>query len=216
MAAGQDTAEQRWIARDAWRQRLTCAWPGLTRVWRQGDWASLRTAVIFTLLLNLAIAGTFIWPWRFPTVLVNMLWVAVALMWTVCFAHTWRHFPEFVKEKVTIEQDLFLCAQTEYLRGDWYAAEAALERLLRVTPQDVDARLLLATVYRRTGRFELARKQLRRLARTGAAKWGLEIRRELELLDRQTPSTDTAASEEDPIDRQPLQPTHATNSTIAS
>jgi hypothetical protein len=38
-------------------------------------------------------------------------------------------------------------------------------------------------VYRRTGRFDQARKQLRRLSRTGGPKWSLEVSRELALMD---------------------------------
>ena len=164
-------------------RRITCLWPGLPRLWVCGEVGALRLALTFTVLLNLAVVTTFLWPWRFPLILSVVLWLLVATIWATCFWSTWRRFPERTEEKATIYEDLFLRAQAEYLRGDYFAAEAGLDRLIKRRPQDVEARLLLASVYRRTGRFDQARRQLRRLSRT-APKWALEISRELALMDR--------------------------------
>ncbi|MCA9174587.1 MAG: tetratricopeptide repeat protein [Planctomycetales bacterium] len=162
---------------------MTCLWPGLPRLWVCGDLGALPVAMTFTVLLNVTIVATFLWPWQLPLILMILLWAAVITIWTSSFWSTWRRFPEPPKEHATIYEDLFLRAQTEYLRGEHFAAESALGRLLKRRPQDVEARLLLASVYRRTARLDQARKQLRRLARTGGAKWALEVSRELQLLD---------------------------------
>lgn len=166
-------------------QRMICFWPGLPRLWYRGEWRGLRAALIFAVVLNMALATSVIWSWRFAPIVPRVLWGVVGAWMLIAGLRDWRQFPSFLMEKGKIDQDLFLLAQAEYLRGDWCAAESALEQLLRWTPQDVDARLLLAGVLRRTGRFDQARKQLRRLARTGSAKWGEEIGREAALIDRE-------------------------------
>jgi thioredoxin-like negative regulator of GroEL len=77
-----------------------------------------------------------------------------------------------------IDEDLFNAAQNEYLKGNWYEAEVALNRLLDGNILDVEARLMLASLLRRTGRGDEAATQLARLSRTdGAERWRLEIAR---------------------------------------
>ncbi len=80
-----------------------------------------------------------------------------------------------------------MAAQTEYLKGNWIEAEAILRKLLRRSPRDVEALLLLATMQRRTGRFDQARQQLQQMSRLDAAQpWHVEIRDQRELLRRKT------------------------------
>lgn len=179
----------------AMTRKITCLWPGLPRLWVCGEMSALRLALGFTVLLNLALVTTFLWPWRFPTILTVLLWALVGGIWAACFWGAWRQFPNPPTENATIYEDLFLRAQAEYLRGEHFAAEAALDRLLRRRPQDIEARLLLASVYRRTDRFEEARKQLRRLARTGGARWALEVSREMQFLD----ATEAAQNPDPPL-----------------
>ncbi len=82
------------------------------------------------------------------------------------------------------QQDLFIQAQAEYLRGHWVEAQALLEQLIQRNLDDVEAHLLLSSVYRRSRRIDLARRQLGRLCELdGAARWRFEIERELVLLD---------------------------------
>jgi cytochrome c-type biogenesis protein CcmH/NrfG len=78
---------------------------------------------------------------------------------------------------------LFRAAQGEYLRGNWFEAELALNQLLERNPSDADARLMLATLLRRIGQPSEAAENLRRLAKSvGADKWQLEIARQERLL----------------------------------
>jgi cytochrome c-type biogenesis protein CcmH/NrfG len=70
-----------------------------------------------------------------------------------------------------------------YLKGDYYQAEHILEDLLRRNLRDLDARLMLATVLRRTDRVSEAVRQLDAMARfEGAGKWQCEMQRERRLL----------------------------------
>ena len=121
----------------------------------------------------------------------------MAGVWAVSFWSTWRRFPEEPKEHATLYEDLFLRAQAEYLRGEYFAAEAGLTRLLKRRPQDIEARLLLASVFRRTRRRDQARKQLRRLSRTAGPKWDLEVSCELDLLSEEDTST-SVGGDDDP------------------
>jgi hypothetical protein len=93
-------------------------------------------------------------------------------------------------------QDLFRSAQSEYLRGNWFQAEAILLRLLERDPRDAEARLLLATLLRHTKRFKEAREQLACLARfESAERWTEEIEREQGFLSAsQTPLIDWLGS----------------------
>ena len=52
--------------------------------------------------------------------------------------------------------DWFREAQHEYLKGHWIAAETQLTRLLARQPADAEARLLLASLQRRSGARTLA------------------------------------------------------------
>ena len=80
------------------------------------------------------------------------------------------------------------------MKGDYYQAEHVLEGLLRRNLRDVDARLMLATLLRHTGRLDEAAGQLDTLARfEGAGKWELEMRRERELLAEAKTHKATAA-----------------------
>jgi len=81
-------------------------------------------------------------------------------------------------------EDLFIQAQTEYLKGHWCEAESLLRKLVNEA-QDVDAHLSLAALYRQTNRCDEARSVLRMLERfDGAEKWRFEIERERLLLER--------------------------------
>jgi hypothetical protein len=77
--------------------------------------------------------------------------------------------------------DWFREAQHEYLKGHWIAAETMLTRLLSQQPADTEARLLLASVQRRSGARSQARQTLIELQPV-AARWQWEIDAELSQL----------------------------------
>ena len=94
----------------------------------------------------------------------------------------------------TPARDSFAEALDHYLKGDYYQAEQILEGLLRRNVRDLDARLMLATLLRRTGRLDEAARQLDVLATIGRrGKWELEIEDERERLAEAETSKTTAA-----------------------
>lgn len=166
-------------------------WPGLAGLWLRGRWLSLAAAVGFAAAVNVALLTTFVWPrflsrdlpsWASPL----SAWVLVLWLWTL----GWRSGAQILSREAAkslrpdAASDAQLCeAQTAYLKGHWLEAESLLVRLLARRPGDAEARLLLASVFRRSGRDELARQQLTALAQLpAAAVWRDEITAELKQL----------------------------------
>lgn len=164
---------------------LTCLWPGLARLWLRGDWTSVAVAVVFGAALNLLLVSCFVWPEVFPTSLVRVGWFGLAVAWCIATVRSYRSFPDVRRTAHADERDLFIEAQGEYLKGRWRETESLLQRLICRSPRDVDARLMLATLYRRTRRMEEAFQQLRAMERLDEAeRWRWELAREQEMLDR--------------------------------
>lgn len=166
--------------------RITCLWPGLPRLWYDGDWSSLLVAFTFAALLNVALWASFV---RYDTVSATWrlgAWASLVLFWA---GGLWqgarRHTASASTSSSQNQQDLFIRAQSQYLRGHWVEAQQLLEELVRGDPGDVEAHLLLASVYRRTRRIDLCRSQLRQVQDCqGATRWRFELARELAALDQ--------------------------------
>jgi hypothetical protein len=80
---------------------------------------------------------------------------------------------------------LFPTAINEYLKGNWVAAEEVLLQVLRHDRRHVAARLMRATLLRRTGRLDEAEAELAKLSTFEAADgWKWEIDRELRYVER--------------------------------
>lgn len=171
-------------------KRLTCLWPGLARLWFRGEWTGLLAACLFAVVVNLLIAATLVWPEVAPASMRTAGIFAAALWWLIAGCLSLRELPQVAAATDgDPQQGLFVAAQSEYLKGNWIEAEAHLRKLLRRRPRDVEALLLLATLYRRTQRFDEARRQLQQMARLDAARpWQVEVRSERELLRRQLES----------------------------
>lgn len=76
-----------------------------------------------------------------------------------------------------------MLAVEHYLKGDYHQAEQLFRKLLGKNQRDLDSRLMLATLLRRTKRFEYATEELDSLAKLeGSEKWELEIARERKLV----------------------------------
>jgi tetratricopeptide (TPR) repeat protein len=165
---------------------ILCLWPGLPGLWLRGKLSALALAAVFAGLLQGMMLTSFAWP-ESATPAVRLLgWLTAACVWLASAAVSARKLPSRDDPREDQWADaLFREAQTEYLNRNWYRAQVLLEQLLERDRQDVDAGLMLASLYRHVDRTEQAREQLRRLQRLDAsAKWGWEIHRELEYLDR--------------------------------
>ena len=152
---------------------------------------SLGIAIAFAVLLNLMLLASFVrtdgaWkPW------CGYGWAMLVVFWAFGVWQAARHHASSRDlTRVHNQQDLFIRAQTEYLRGHWVEAQSLLEQLLRQNPRDIESHLLLSSVFRRSRRIELSRKQLRRLDELEEAiGWRFEIDRETALLDRTSASS---------------------------
>ncbi len=92
------------------------------------------------------------------------------------------------------EQDLFLRARTEYLKGDWFAAQRLLEHLLHRQSDFLPGRLLYATLLRRMGQRSRAEEELQAVeVLPDADRWRLEIDRERQWLARGQADDSTAS-----------------------
>jgi hypothetical protein len=171
---------------------MTVLWPGLPQLWLRGEVSALGLAVGFSALLNLSIVATWGWVDLLGLPLLLVAWCGVALIWLISLGGGIAHMAQLGRvSPIDPAGDLFRAAQGEYLRGNWFEAELALNQALERKPSDVDARLMLATLLRRIGQPNEAIEQLRRLSNTeGAEKWALEIARQQRLLAM--PAGDTA------------------------
>lgn len=174
------------VSRKKWSLPWWLGWPGLARLWHQGSRVGLLWAIVAAVVLDLTLVAWLVWPeWlHFP---VPQLLVSVTFaIWVAGGFDGIRSQREMrTRSEEDPHLDLFLSARTEYLRGRYLEADRLLAQLLEVSPEDVEARLLRATLLRHAGRQAEAREQLRRLQRWNrAAHWNLEIGREWDRLSR--------------------------------
>jgi hypothetical protein len=164
------------------RRWAICAWPGLADTWQRGDLAALLLAIGFALLLNLVMLTTFVWTEMVSQPIALTAWTVVLGLWGASFVSSVRSVRAAAAAAAGAE-DLFPAILGEYLKGNWLEAERLCRQSLRSDEHDVDAQLMLATIGRRTRRFDEAERVLDKLAHTpGSAKWGFEIRDELECI----------------------------------
>ncbi len=161
-------------------------WPGLPQLWLGGRWTGLSLALGFAAALNGMLLTTLVWDELLPPPAAWSGWCGVVVCW-VAGAGTSRkwlsqqRFP--IDPSRAVAGDLFPEALNEYLQGNWYAAEAKCRELIGRRRDDVEARLLLATLLRHADRPAEAVKELDALAKfDGAAQWEHEIALERRLL----------------------------------
>ena len=87
------------------------------------------------------------------------------------------------EETEELVDGLFIDARREYLKGHWNEARSLLQRQLKHYPRDIESRLMLATLFRHTRKFDEAVTQLDQVEKYDPAiNWKNEIARERELL----------------------------------
>ena len=163
---------------------VTYLWPGLPQLWVYGSWFGLAVAVSAALLLNVALLGTFGWSELVAADVRRVLWAVLAAVWIAwAILSAVSAGRQGTRQQTDAAGVSFAAALDYYLKGNWFQAERELVGLLRKNARDLEARLTLATLLRRTGRLDEAEEQLESLAAfQGAEKWELEIRRERELM----------------------------------
>lgn len=178
-------------------------------------------AVGFTALANTLLLASLVWREWLSGDALRIGYAALAVIWLTAWWLSRAQRREARAESTTDgstgpaeaegrtsqADQMFREAQQRYLENDWIAAEQLLLKLLKQDARDVDARLMLATLWRHQGRREEALRQLDRLERLEAAdKWRQEIaaerlrlqqattlalpeRAETEIIDSVKPST---------------------------
>lgn len=134
-------------------------------------------ALGFAVLLDVLLAATFVWTaWLAPAV-QTAGWVTLGAIWiSAAWAAARTGDAQHSAPGEHAGEDLFQTAQTQYLQGNWFEAERTLERLLSAAARDIEARLLLATLLRHTGRLDEAREHVKKLRRLeGAERWQQEL-----------------------------------------
>ncbi|MCA9101471.1 MAG: hypothetical protein R3C10_18440 [Pirellulales bacterium] len=196
-------------------------WPGMVALWTRGAWAGLVVAIAFAALLNVAMLGTWVWSewlngWQWWAA-----WSMVAA--TSAGALAYGDGPRFAGRAapglaLDGADDLLAAAQREYLRTHWVEAEMLLRRQLVRHPADAAARLLLATLFRHTGRYDEARRELRQIESLNDGHvWSWEVERERLLLGAEATSGTSGAklSEEDTSEERMVEHPHKDESVTA-
>jgi len=169
--------------------RSMALWPGLPNLWFRGDLYSLAVASLFAAVLNLTLLATFYWTEWLPVGVVRCIWGAMAIVvaWS-CIQSIFRPVSTGFLKPTKECEDLLRLAHTDYLKGQYLEAEASLHKILSGGHEDVEAALLLASVFRRTFRYRQALSCLSKLERLDhSRKWFVEIEKEksrnLELME---------------------------------
>ncbi|GIW98502.1 MAG: hypothetical protein KatS3mg111_1835 [Pirellulaceae bacterium] len=167
-------------------------WPGFRAAWFRGASIGLLIAVLWTWWLCVTILATLVWQHWWPPLVTYLSWGGVIT--AALAAAGWESFrPAHHQEDDAM--DLLVAAQDEYLRGNWFEAEALALRLLHRCSDDIPAGLLLVGVLRATGRLEAAQRRLDQLQLYDAAgEWWFEIRQEAARIER---AREVAAAPED-------------------
>lgn len=131
------------------------------------------------------LVATFVWPAWLDASVVRSLWAVAGFAWVSTTA--WNHVRLSTLLQVTNDHgnQKFLAAQIDYLRGNWFEAEAKLLQLTQQSPRDAEALLLLVGVLRRTGRVAPALRRLQQLELLESAScWQYEISQERMILEK--------------------------------
>ena len=66
----------------------TYLWPGVRQLWDQGNPSALILSLALTVVLDVALVGTFGWSELFTPVVSNVLWVALVIVWLAAVIYT--------------------------------------------------------------------------------------------------------------------------------
>ncbi|MGD9127383.1 MAG: tetratricopeptide repeat protein [Planctomycetia bacterium] len=157
--------------------------------------------------LNLLLATTLVWTEVEPFIgsIRITVWCVTGFLWGAICIFGWmrRDTRRTIPHDQRGDDDLMSEVQEYYLQRNWFEAEKRLKRMIRRNPRDVDARLILAGVLRRSDRPEAAAVQLDRIERLeGIDRWRWEIDRERRFLEDPSVSDESEQEEVgDDLDR---------------
>jgi hypothetical protein len=162
---------------------MACLWPGLPQLWTYGSWSGLGVALGMAIAFDGVLAATFGWNELIGGNVRTALWAVFGVVWAVGVVWSVKTARQWIVRAANLPEDAFSEALTYYLKGDYFQSEDILQVLWRHNARDLEPRLMLGTLLRRTGRCDEAVGQLDALARfEGASRWEWEMRKERELL----------------------------------
>ena len=163
-------------------------WPGLPQLWLHGRWLGLAKAVGFAVLLNFVLIATYVQTDLVSKTYLIVAWISCGLIWSSAILlndadASGSTASDLDNEKAEEFDRLFVSAQSEYLQGHFEEAENLFERLIWLRPDDLDARLYLATIFRHRGRIGHANRHLDLMGKFDhVTKWQFQIDDERRLL----------------------------------
>lgn len=173
-----EISEEKWVPR-ALRWAMIF-WPGLAVAWESGSFRALGITLVFALALQTAWVGTFVWPALLRDWETSLLWWSIALavlgsvIYQTCHIAWASHSDAGRCSNLALQE-----AQAYYLQGSFFEAEQLLTPYVSQGEWDVEAALWLASIYRRTGRFEAATMVLQTIETLERASlWAAEISQE--------------------------------------
>jgi len=117
--------------------------------------------------------------------MLRLLWLLAIGAWSAAALRNCWVLPKLLAIGDQQSAQALVDAQLEYLRGNWFEAEAKLLQILHDHPRDAEALLLLVGILRRTLRFSPALRRLAQLERLDTASgWQFEIIGEKRLIER--------------------------------
>jgi predicted Zn-dependent protease len=164
----------------------------------------LALAAGFAVLVNVLLLATFVWVELLDPPRLRLAWLAAGGLWAGSAMVSAWYSRGLAPRRRNSAEAMFREALREYLRASWFEAEQILGRLLRLQPRDVEARLMLATLLRRTGRDSEALEQLDRLELLAdASQWAREIAEEKQLIEAQSQKPDSIPAIDTPFPTAP-------------
>jgi len=156
-------------------------WPGFRKAWDHLDQQAAVIAILFAWTAIFAGFNLFYWSQWFPAWLVNATAFLVAFvsvghgLRTILFGEAASQASLASDSREEIESS-FRLAQESYLQASYFEAEQYLLKNLAIDESDIESALLLASVYRRAGKYQDALETLNQLQlKERAVRWESEI-----------------------------------------
>lgn len=166
---------------------LFSMWPGALGAWKHGDIRSVLIAISFGLLLSIGWTATTIWPlWLSPWRL-GLLWSIAVIVAGLSVVHNAaRGLLRAPTLRSGCPDAALVEAQSLYLQASYFEAEQLIAPYCRPGGFDAEAAILMASIFRRTGRYSQALSILDELSlRDCGLLWVEEIEWEKKLSRQQ-------------------------------
>jgi tetratricopeptide (TPR) repeat protein len=156
-------------------------WPGYRKAWDHLDHQSAVVAIVFAWTMVFVGLNLFYWTSWYPGWLVNLATIALVV---ISIGHGAKRImfgesvagSELTLDSLEEAERSFRMAQESYLQGSYFEAEQQLLKNLAINESDIESALLLASVYRRSGKFRESLETLSQLQlKERSARWTTEI-----------------------------------------